>query len=686
MSSTFVYALALAFCRAILNIFFREIRSRGAHNIPRTGPVIFAAAPHHNQFLDVLLASEVWKQSHRDVGFLVAASSLRQRFIGTMGRSLRSISVERVQDLAKPGKGVVYLDDNDPTLVHGVDTNFTAQLGPKKQILLPKAVSSAIAQVTKVLSDTEARIKAEFTIGDGAKGTKKVKDQCAKLKKDGAQGLDYKIIPHVDQHEMYEHVYDRLKEGGAVGIFPEGGSHDRTDLLPLKSGISLMALGAMASDPNLQIKIVPAGMSYFHPDKFRSRVVIEFGRPFDVPQELIEQFKEGGDGKRVATGKLLELIYDGLKTVTVRAPDYDTLQLVQASRRLYKTPGQHLTLSQVVQLNRRFIEGYLHFQNEPRIQALKQRVLAYNKQLGALGLRDHQVEGATRVAWKSFALLVYRTGLLLTWAIFALPGVILNAPIFIVASYMSHKKAKEALAKSVVKVAARDVIGTWKVLVSLALAPILYTVYAIVGTYIAYREDADIRWIIATPFITYTVVPMIGYWALKFGEAGMDVFKSLPPLVLAVLPGHHQRLEKLKQTRADLSNEISSVIDEFGPKLYGKDFDQRRIVHPSAGPPPGQPPALGRRASGTAGVDAQGDILIHPMTWLDERIFGWTQSSKTSTTASRETSRATSPEHSDDEDDSPKGSKVVERGDWDDVIGMLHAHEKQRANRSYAKR
>ncbi|KZO99271.1 hypothetical protein CALVIDRAFT_494758 [Calocera viscosa TUFC12733] len=685
MSSSFVYGLVLGFCRAILNVFFREIRSRGSYHIPRTGPIIIAAAPHHNQFLDVILASEVWNQSRRHVGFLVATSSMRQRFIGTIGRLLGAIPVERAQDLAKAGKGAIYLDDEDPTLVHGIATNFTAQLGPKMQILLPKSALSAVAQVTEVLSDNEARIKTVFTIGDGADGTKKVKDQYAKVKQAGKQGLDYKIIPHVDQHKMYENVYDRLEEGGAIGIFPEGGSHDRTDLLPLKSGIAIMALGAMASDPNLKVKIIPAGLSYFHPHRFRSRMVIEFGRAMDVPQDLVDQFKAGGKGKFVASAKLLEIIYDGLKTVTVRAPDYETLQLIQASRRLYKTPGQHLTLGQVVQLNRRFIEGYLHFQDEPRIQALKRRVTDYDRQLRSLGLRDHQVEGATRVAWKSLALLIYRTGLLLAWTIFALPGVILNGPIFIVASYMSRKKAKEALAKSVVKVAARDVIGTWKVLVFLALAPILYTVYALIGTYIAYRVGAETRWIIATPFITWTVVPIIGYWALKFGEAGMDVFKSLPPLVLAVLPGRHQRLEKLKQTRADLSNEISSVIDEFGPKLYGKDFDQHRIVPPSAGPPPGQAPGLGRQKSGTVGVDAQGDLLIHPMTWLDERIFGWNQSARDSSSTSRETSRATSPAQSDDEDDH-EGNVVVERGDWDDVLGTLHAHEKRRGSRSYAQR
>lgn len=86
-----------------------------------------------------------------------------------------------------------------------------------------------------------------------------------------------------------------------------------------------MALGAMANDSSVKVKIVPVGLSYFHPHRFRSRAVVEFGAAMDVPEELVNMFKEGGPSKRDAVGKLLDLIYDGLKTVTVRAPDYDTL-------------------------------------------------------------------------------------------------------------------------------------------------------------------------------------------------------------------------------------------------------------------------------------------------------------------------------------------------------------------------
>lgn len=92
-----------------------------------------------------------------------------------------------------------------------------------------------------------------------------------------------------------------------------------------------MALGAMANDPNVKVKIVPVGLYYFHAHRFRSRAVVEFGTALDVPDELVEMFKQGGPSKRDAVANLLELIYDGLKTVTIRAPDYDTLMVKHSS-------------------------------------------------------------------------------------------------------------------------------------------------------------------------------------------------------------------------------------------------------------------------------------------------------------------------------------------------------------------
>lgn len=83
----------------------------------------------------------------------------------------------------------------------------------------------------------------------------------------------------------------------------------------------------------------------------------------------------------------------------------------------------------------------------------------------------------------------------------------------------------EALAASRVKIAARDVLATWKVLISLGVAPVLYLLYACIGTLLAIRANAPLKWRLVTPFLVLFGVPAMSYAALKFGEAGMDVLK-----------------------------------------------------------------------------------------------------------------------------------------------------------------
>jgi hypothetical protein len=95
----------------------------------------------------------------------------------------------------------------------------------------------------------------------------------------------------------------------------------------LIAGVTLMALGAMAKYPGLDVKIVPVGLNYFHAHRFRSRAVIEFGTPLTISPRDVEMFQNGGVEKRQACGKLLNYIYDGLKSVTLNAETYETLMV-----------------------------------------------------------------------------------------------------------------------------------------------------------------------------------------------------------------------------------------------------------------------------------------------------------------------------------------------------------------------
>jgi glycerol-3-phosphate O-acyltransferase/dihydroxyacetone phosphate acyltransferase len=86
-----------------------------------------------------------------------------------------------------------------------------------------------------------------------------------------------------------------------------------------------MALGTVAEKRDCNLKIIPVGMNYFHAHKFRSRAVIEFGNALDVPMGLVDKFVAGE--RREAIGSMLELVREALTTVTVLAPDYETLMV-----------------------------------------------------------------------------------------------------------------------------------------------------------------------------------------------------------------------------------------------------------------------------------------------------------------------------------------------------------------------
>jgi glycerol-3-phosphate O-acyltransferase/dihydroxyacetone phosphate acyltransferase len=160
--------------------------------------------------------------------------------------------VARAADDAKPGQGLVYYDPDseDYTLVRGYKTRFTTDFKPRMQIMLPKSLGYATGEVVEIVDDETLRIKKPFA--DKAKDALVMAGQ--RVKSGGAagdgweekggikkNGVDYKTMPYIDQtqvlsprpyclyamlmsppRQMYSQVYKKLKEGGCIGIFPEG--------------------------------------------------------------------------------------------------------------------------------------------------------------------------------------------------------------------------------------------------------------------------------------------------------------------------------------------------------------------------------------------------------------------------------------------------------------------------------
>lgn len=68
-------------------------------------------------------------------------------------------------------------------------------------------------------------------------------------------------------------------------------------------------------------------------------------------------------------------------------------------------------------------------------------------------------------------------------------------------------------------------LATWKLLVTLGLTPVLYTIYAIAVLVYSIRSNFTLKNKILAPLSVYVFMPMISFAALRFGEVGMDIYK-----------------------------------------------------------------------------------------------------------------------------------------------------------------
>lgn len=240
------------------------------------------------------------------------------------------------------------------------------------------------------------------------------------------------------------------------------------------------------------------------------------------------------------------------------------------------------------------IKGYEKYKDDPRIIDLKKEVLAYNKRLFAVGIRDHQVSYAKRHFITVFFTFWYRLLKLACLSILVVPGTALFSLVFIFTKLISIKKSKEALAASNVKIHARDVMATWKLLVAMVVAPVSYAFHVSWVTTLYWYNDffgylppgLPIKPLIIAQIIIY---PILTYAALRFGEVGMDIAKSLWPLLKLMSPYSNNELVQLQAKREELVERVNNIINTLGPEMFD-DFDSKRIIRePFTQSPPTTP-------------------------------------------------------------------------------------------------
>ncbi|CAK0847133.1 unnamed protein product, partial [Prorocentrum cordatum] len=510
------YSCRLFFRCTFNNMFFRSVEIVGAENIPSHGPVIFTGT-HNNQFVDAVF---LLTTCHREINFMIARKSWDRPVVGHLARAFNAIPVSRPQDMAFSGDGRV-LSDGTASL-RGEGTRFTAQVEPGAQVSIKGHEDPY--RVTAVISDTELQLAC--AVNASADG-----------------GETYKVFPKVDQSEMYDAVHKALREGKCLGIFPEGGSHDRTDLLPLKHGVAIIALDAR-SKHSVQADRKLKTCRQFQRALALADSTLAVGRPTARAERLYAQAEQDKESRRAATDELLRMVSAGMRSTIVPTPDYKFLQQIYMLRRLYMREGVKVSTGRTMDLNRRFAlgvtriaelaeesgkggetdDGKLTPEEKDVFFKIRDELLRYMSDLKALGLRDHQVR---HIGWWSVKdLLSQLVYLLFTVGVGAIPNILFNLPVIAISRRWAVIEQAKSLKASSVKLAARDVVMSYKIIYVL--------MFAVLGT--------------------------------KAAEQGVRTYADIVPICRRLRPSTAEAYERLPAQRAALQKGLFRAIKMLGPR------------------------------------------------------------------------------------------------------------------------
>ncbi len=220
-----------------------------------------------------------------------------------------------------------------------------------------------------------------------------------------------------------------LQNGGRLVIFPEGNSFLERTLREIKTGTARIALDSEAEKNfSLGLKIVPIGLDYSAPKKFRSEVTMRIGESFTI-EEYQQQFAEK---PRDAVKALTDRIRDSLEKVTIAAKDAEEDRLANGIetiiRKEWPQALQGAKHEQKYVLSKRVLNALRYFENEKpeEITTLRNRITSYYSRLKELRMSDKQLskEPLVRVseAIKMILLLpIYLYGVLNNYIPFKVP-------------------------------------------------------------------------------------------------------------------------------------------------------------------------------------------------------------------------------------------------------------------------
>ncbi|MBK9254397.1 MAG: 1-acyl-sn-glycerol-3-phosphate acyltransferase [Saprospiraceae bacterium] len=126
---------------------------------------------------------------------------------------------------------------------------------------------------------------------------------------------------------------DVLKKNNTLLIFAEGSTKSIRMLRPLQKGLSRIAFQAKDAYPDLPLEILPVGINFTEPTRFRSEVMLRVGQPITVDDyysQKDEQNKENHD-------LLLNTTWNAMVKNVIHVADQDRIKTIEKILQLGRT-------------------------------------------------------------------------------------------------------------------------------------------------------------------------------------------------------------------------------------------------------------------------------------------------------------------------------------------------------------
>ncbi|QMU30299.1 1-acyl-sn-glycerol-3-phosphate acyltransferase [Adhaeribacter radiodurans] len=239
----------------------------------------------------------------------------------------------------------------------------------------------------------------------------------------------------------FEKCYEFLNAKGSLLIFPEGNSFNERRLRPLKTGAARIALGAAARlDFTQEVKILPIGLNYLEPTRFRSNLLINVAPPI-VVNNLASVYQQ--DASK-AVYQLTNQIRTELEANIIHTHSNTDDELVYQVETVFKnhllTNSEKTDSEQEFQLTRAIVASLEYFKrhDSERVKNIQHKLKTYLQQIKALHLEEtvfYSPEGKmhfgkwlfTSILFLLIGLPLYLFGLLTNYLPYIIPAKVANA-------------------------------------------------------------------------------------------------------------------------------------------------------------------------------------------------------------------------------------------------------------------